>query len=226
MTGTQHTFIAGLSATTSIQYAVWTSKGMRYEDLYLTQSMLDSSCGLICVLQAAMLLCHLPRARVEALTTTKREPLRRFWQLARETYFEGTTETEIEALVDAFAPALNCAIVTSNSVKRIGLLVAKAVRSGHAPMVRFESKQWCHWALITGIESVGSESMPRAFLMLDPSAAQPRGSFYNARLDLQAKAELSKRATTPHNLGLKYGTSEAWAVRLNGLVVIKRGQSP
>ena len=226
MKGLQHTFIAGLSATTSIQYVISKSKGIRHEDLYLTQSMLDSSCGLICVLQAAMVLCQLPRARVEALTTTKREPLRRFWQLARETYFEGTTETEIEALVDAFAPALNCVTVTSNSVKRIGLLVAKAVRSGHAPMVRFESKQWCHFAFVTGIETFGSKSVPRAFLMLDPSAAQPRGSFYNARIELQAKAGLSIRARTPHNLGLTYSTGEAWVVRLNGAVVIKRGQSP
>lgn len=226
MAGTQHTFIAGLSATTSIQYAVWTSKGMRNEDLYLTQSMLDSSCGLICVLQAAMLLCQLPRARVEALTTTKHQALRRLWQVARETYFEGTTELEIEAYVKAFSPTLACTTFTSHSAKRIGLLVAKAVRFGQAPMVRFESMQWCHWAFVTGIETFGSESVPRAFLMLDPSAAQPRGSFYNARLDLRAKAGLSKRARTPHNLGLTYSTGEAWAVRINGLVVIKRGRSP
>ena len=226
MKGFQHTFIAGLSATTSIQYAVRTPKGIRYEELYVTQSMLDGSCGLICVLQAVMLLCQLPRARIEALTTTRREPLRRLWQVARETYFEGTTEPEIEAYVEAFSPTLTCTTVTSHSAKRIGLLVAKAVRSGQAPMVRFESMQWCHWAFVTGIETFGSESVPRAFLMLDPSAAQPRGSFYNARLELQAKAGLSKRARTPHNLVLTYSTGEAWAVRLNGLVVIKRGQSP
>lgn len=222
----QHTFIAGLSANTSIQYAIETPKGMRHEDLYLTQSMLDSSCGLICVLQAAMLLYQLPRARVEALTTTKHQALRRLWQVARETYFEGTTEPEIEAYVETFSPALTCTTVTSHSAKRIGLLVAKAVRSGQAPMVRFESTQWCHWAFVTGIETFGSESVPRAFLLLDPSAAQPRGSFYNARLEIQAKAGLSKRARTQHNLGLTYSTGEAWAVRLNGLVVIKRGQSP
>ena len=226
MRGLQHTFIAGLSAITGIHYAIQTPKGISHEDLYFTQSMLDSSCGLICVLQAAMLLYQLPRARVEALTTTKREPLRRLWAVARETYFEGTTEPEIEAYVKAFSPTLTCTTVTSHSANRIGLLVAKAVRSGQAPMVRFESMQWCHWAFVTGIETFGSESVPRAFLMLDPSAAQPRGSFYNARLELQVKAGLSKRARTPHNLGLTYSTGEAWPVRLNGLVVIKRGQSP
>ena len=226
MKGLQHTFIAGLSATTSIQYAIQTSKGIRHEDLYLTQSMLDSSCGLICVLQAAMLLCQLPRARVEALTTTRREPLRRFWQVARETYFEGTTEPEIEAYVKALSPALTCNTVTSHSAKRIGLLAAKAVRLGHAPMVRFESKQWCHWAFVVGISTMGRESAPRALLMLDPSAAPPRGTCYNACLELQVKAGLTKRARTPHNLSLTYSTGEACAVRLNGLVVIKRVQSP
>ena len=226
MKGLQHTFIAGLSSTTSIQYAIQTPKGIRHEDLYLTQSMLDSSCGLICVLQAAMLLCQLPRARVEALTTTRREPLRRFWQVARETYFEGTTEPEIEACVEAFSPALTCTTVTSHSAKRIGLLVAKTVCAGHAPMVRFESKQWCHWAFVTGIESMGNESMPQALLLLDPSAPQPKGSFFNARLELQVKARLSLRTKTPHNLGLTYSAGGDWAVRLNGAVVIKRGQSP
>lgn len=226
MRGLQQTFIAGLAASHSIQYAVRTSKGIRHEDLYLTQSMLDSSCGLICVLQAAMLLCQLPRTRVEALTTTRREPFRRLWTVALETYFEGTTEPEIETYVNVFSPTLACTTVTSHSAKRIGLLVAKAVRAGHAPMVRFESKFWCHWAFVTGIETLGGESMPRAFLMLDPSAAEPKGSFYNARLELQGQAKLSIRARTPHNLGLTYSTGEAWAVRLNGLVVIKRGQSP
>ena len=226
MKGLQHTFIAGLSATTGIQYAIQTPKGTRHDELYFTQSMLDSSCGLICVLQAAMLLCRLPRSRVEALTTARRDPLRRLWAVARETYFEGTTEPDIQGYVEAFAPALTCTTVTSHSAKRIGLLVAKAVRSGHAPMVRFESKQWCHWAFVTGVETVGHESVPRALLMLDPSAPQPKGSFYNARLELQVKAGLSLRVRTPHNLGLTYSTGEAWAVRLNGAVVIKRGQSP
>ena len=226
MSGLRHTFIAGLAASTGIQYAVRTSKEIRHEDLYLTQSMLDSSCGLICVLQAAMLLCQLPRAKVEALTTTGHKPLRRLWAVARETYFEGTSEPEIEAYVDAFSPALTCTTVTSHSAKRIGLVVTKAVRSGHAPMVRFESKQWCHWAFVTGVETLGGESMPRAFLLLDPSASQPRGTFYNARLELQVKAGLTIGARTPHNLALTYSTGEAWAVRLNGLVVIKRGLSP
>ena len=226
MRGLQHTFISGLTANTNIKYAIQTSKGMRHDDLYLTQSMLDSSCGLICVLQAAMLLYQLPRARVEALTTTKHQALRRLWQVARETYFEGTTEPEIDAYVKAFSPTLTCTTFTSHSAKRIGLLVAKAVRSGYAPMVRFESKQWCHWAFVVGISTVGSESSPRALLMLDPSAAPPRGTFYNACLELQVKAGLSKRARTPHNLVLTYNTGEAWAVRLNGAVVIKRGQSP
>lgn len=226
MKGFQHTFIAGLSATTSIQYAVRTPKGIRYEELYFTQSMLDGSCGLICVLQAAMVLCQLPRARIEALTTTRREPLRRLWQVARETYFAGTTEPEIQAYVKAFSPALTCTAVTSHSVKLIGVLVAKAVRSGHAPMVRFENKQWCHWAFVIGVETMGSESVPRALLMLDPSATQPKGSFFNARLELQVKAGLSLRVRPPYKLGLTYCTGEAWAVRLNGAVVIKRGQSP
>lgn len=226
MPGIQHIFIAGLVASTSVQYAVYTSKGTRYEDFYLTQSMLDSSCGLICVLQAAMVLCQLPRTRVIGLTTAKRNPLRGLWRLARETYFEGTTEPEIKAYVDAFSPTLTCNTVTSHSAKRLGLLVAKAVRAGHVPMVRFENPVWCHWALVTGVEITPGRSLPNALLLLDPSAQRPLGNFHNARLELQISAKGPKRAKPPHTLPFRFATGEAWTVRLNGLVIVKRGQSP
>ena len=55
-----------------------------------------------------LLLCELPRAQVAAIATAKREPLRGLWRLAREAYFEGTTELEIKAYVDAFSPTLTC----------------------------------------------------------------------------------------------------------------------
>ncbi len=226
MSGLQHIFIVGVTAATDIQYAARTSKGLRNEDLYLPQSLADRSCGLLCVLQAAMLLCELPRMQVAAIATAKREPLRGLWRLAREAYFEGTTEREIKAYVDAFSPALTCTTVTSQSAKRLGPMVAKAVRAGHVPMVRFDSQHWCHWALVVGVESMAGESLPRTLLLLDPSTSQPWGSFYNARLELQAKAEASVRAKRPYTLPYRFVTGEAWAVRLNGLVIVKRGQSP
>lgn len=226
MFGLQHLFIAGVVAATDIQYSVRTSKGQRYQDLYLPQSLADRSCGLLCVLQAAMLLCELPRTQVATIAKAKREPMRGLWRLAREAYFEGTTESEIEAYVNAFSPALTCTTVTSQSVKRLGPLVAKAVRAGHVPMVRFDSHHWCHYALISGIEVMPGESLPRALLLLDASASQPWGSFYNARLELQPKAGSSVRAKRPYTLPYRFVTGEAWAVRLNGLVIVKRGQSP
>ena len=226
MGGLQHLFITGVIAATDIQYAARTSKGLRHEGLYLPQSLADRSCGLLCVLQAAMLLCELPRTQVAAITTAKREPLRVLWRLAREAYFEGTTESEIEAYVNAFSPALTCTTVTSQSAKRLGPLIAKAIRAGHVPMVRFDSQHWCHWALVVGTEVMAGQSLPRALLLLDPSASQPWGSFYNARLELQAKAGASVRAKRPYTLPYRFVTGEAWAVRLNGLVIVKRGQAP
>ena len=226
MGGLQHIFIAGVTAGANIQYEVRSSKGIRYEDLYLTQSTLDSSCGLICVLQAAMVLCQIPRSQVIGLTTSKRDPLRGLWRLARETYFEGTTEPEIKAYVDAFSPTLSHTTITSHSAKRLGLLVTKAVRAGHIPMVRFENTVWCHWALVTGVEVTAGQSLPRALLLLDPSAPRPLGSFYNARLELQVDALATKRAKPPHTLPFRFMTGEAWTACLNGLVIIKRGQSP
>ena len=226
MGGLQHLFVTGVIATTDIQYSARTSKGLRHQDLYLPQSLADRSCGLLCVLQSAMLLCELPRTQVASIATAKREPLRGLWRLAREAYFEGTTEAEIEAYVNAFSPALTCTTVTSQSAKRLGPLVAKAVRAGHVPMVRFDSPHWCHWATISGVEVMAGESLPRALLLLDPSASQPWGSFYNARLELQTKAGSSVRAKRPYTLPYRFVTGEARAVRLNGLVIVKRGQSP
>lgn len=226
MGGLQHLFITGVIAATDVQYVARTSKGSRYEGLYLPQSLADRSCGLLCVLQAAMLLCELPRSQVASVATSKREPLRGLWRLAREAYFEGTTESEIEAYVNAFSPALTCTTVTSQSARRLGPLVAKAIRAGHVPMVRFDSQQWCHWALISGLEVMAGESLPRALLLLDPSASQPWGSFYNARLELQTKASSPVRAKQPYTLPYRFVTGEAWAVQLNGLVIVKRGQAP
>ena len=226
MGGLQHFFIAGVIAATDIQYSTRTPKGLRYEGLYLPQSLADRSCGLLCVLQAAMLLCELPRTQVATITTAKREPLRGLWRLAREAYFEGTTEAELEAYVNAFSPALTCTTVTSQSAKRLGPLAAKAIRAGHVPMVRFDSQHWCHWALVVGTEVMTGEALPRALLLLDPSASQPWGSFYNARLELQTKAGASVRAKRPYTLPYRFVTGEAWAVRLNGLVIVKRGQAP
>ena len=226
MGGLQHLFITGVIAATDIQYVARASKGRRYEGLYLPQSLADRSCGLLCVLQAAMLLCELPRTQVAAITTAKREPLRGLWRLAREAYFEGTTEAELEAYVNAFSPTLTCTTVNSQSAKRLGPMIAKAIRAGHVPMVRFDSQHWCHWALITGIEVMAGESLPRALLLLDPSASQPWGSFYNTRLELQTKGGASVRAKRPYTLPYRFVTGEAWGVRLNGLVIVKRGQSP
>ena len=173
-----------------------------------------------------MVLCQIPRAQVIALTSAKRDPLRGLWRLARETYFEGTTEPEIKAYVDTFSPTLSCTTLTSNSAKRLGLLVTKAVHSGHVPMVRFENAVWCHWALVTGVEVTAGQALPHALLMLDPSAPRPLGSFYNARLELQANASAAKRVKPPHTLPFVFVTGEAWTVRLNGLVIVRRGQSP
>ena len=226
MAGLQHIFVAGVRAETDVQYAASVPRGTRYEDLHLPQSMLDSSCGLMCVLQAAMVLLGLPRDRVEGLATAKRGPLCSLWALARESYFEGTDEGEVARYVAAFAPALTCDTVTSSSASRIGTAITKAVRAGHVPMVRFDSRTWSHWATVIGYEAMAGEPVPRALLLLDPGASQPWGGFYNARLELHSKAGTSVRASRAYTRPYRFVTGEAWAVRLTGLVIVKRGQSP
>ena len=224
--GLNHYFVSGVHAETEVRYAVSGQTRSRFDDLHCAQAMTDSSCGLMCVLTAAMVLCGIPRSQVENIASAKRGPLRDLWTLARESYFEGADEREIARWVDAFSPALTSEIETRRSARHIGNGAAAAVQAGHVPIVRFDSRTFSHFAPVIGIESMPGEPLPRALLLLDPAASRPWGSFYNARLELQTKALSSVRASRTFTRPYRFVTGEAWAVKLTGMVIVKRSQPP
>lgn len=224
MGGVQHHFLAGTRSDTDVQYAVPTATGVRYQDLHIPQSALDGSCGLVCVLVAVMVLLGIPRARIEGIAQTKREPLRTLWQLGRETYFAGTEEPDIQRFIATF-PNLTCDTVTTRSTKRIGSAAATAVGDNQVPMVRFTTRNWSHWAIVIGVEIMPGERVPRALLLLDPSAPRPWCSQFNARLELRAKPK-SGRFSPPYVLPYRYSDGDLHAAHLQGLVVVQRSQPP
>ena len=225
MGGLHHEYVEGVQAMTDVKYSVMGRADDRLDDLHCSQAFMDGACGLMCVLQAALVLTGMPRTRIAKLPAVRAGPLLRLWTVAREVYFEGTVEADIVEMVEAFGPVLQAEPLVSTSVRRIGAAVTKAIRAGHVPMVRFESRVWCHWATVIGIETLAGETTPRALLTLDPSASPPWGAFYNARLELKAKAT-GLRSDRVFSRPYRFITGEAWAVRLLGMVVIKRAQPP
>jgi hypothetical protein len=224
MPGIQHHFVHGVRADTDVQYAVTVSGTAKYQDLFIPQSSIDAACGLHSVLVAKMILSGIPRFRIDKISTATRDPLRALWLQARETYFEGTEEHDIERYVSAL-PGLTCDTVTSMSARRIGSSAAKAVANGGVPMIRFRSRNWSHWATVIGVEVIPGEAGPRALLMLDSSAPRPWGSFFNTRLQLQAQTSTG-RFCKPFVLPYRYCDGDLHAVHLQSVVVIQRDQPP
>ncbi|HQS65451.1 MAG TPA: hypothetical protein PKV65_19100, partial [Acidovorax defluvii] len=100
----QHRFVSGVRANTNVEYAIQGKRRLRWGDLHITQSELDGACGIVVVAQAAMLLAGIRRDDVEEMSSAKGGPLNALWALAKKTYFEGTTDRQIEAFVESFKP--------------------------------------------------------------------------------------------------------------------------
>lgn len=74
MRGPQQHFITGIRAEKEVQYRIDAPSGTRWDNLHLQQSRLDSSCGLLSFLQAAMVLCQFSRVQIERLTVRPKHP--------------------------------------------------------------------------------------------------------------------------------------------------------
>lgn len=227
MTAIQHRFMAGIRADTDVQYAVQGSRRLRWNDLHIQQSELDGSCGIVAVLQAAMVLLGVKRKDVEEIASVKSGPLHALWTLAKRDYFKGTSEQEIEKLVGVFAPHLRSKTVLGSNTRLIANEIALAIESNHIPILGLHSSTWRHWTLVIGIEQQTSKSRPLALLCLDASDSRPPwGVFYNARCALQASEFDKSRKAKRYALRYSNTDGEVHLLRLHGLVVVKRGQAP
>lgn len=224
MRGPQQHFITGIRAEKEVQYRIDAPSGTRWDNLHLQQSRLDSSCGLLSFLQAAMVLCQFSRVQIERLTSTSRQPLRRLWLLAKDQYFEGTDHREIAAYAEALAPMLSCTTIPRIGKATLGEVVREAIDAGGIPMLRFDSASWSHWATVIGYDLVDGEVA--ALLTLDPSGSAPSSYFANCRLSLSASAKGSLRSSPPYTLPYRFLDGKAWAVKPRGLVILQRAQAP
>lgn len=220
----QHKFVAGVRADTNVEYAIQGKRRIRWGDLHIQQSELDGACGIVCTVQSAMILAGIRREDAEEMSSAKAGPLHALWALAKSTYFEGTTDRQIEAFVGAFKPQLKSKVSTNRSTKDLSREISDAIDAGHVPILAVESRGWNHWVTVIGCES--RKDKPLALLCLDASAGRPPwGIFYNARCALQP-SEYGKNRK-PKKYSLRYSSADGGLhrVRLHGLVIVTRGLS-
>ncbi|WP_342617557.1 hypothetical protein [Rhodoferax sp. GW822-FHT02A01] len=223
-----HKYVACIRAETDVQYAMRGRRRTRYDDFHIQQSELDGACGLVTVLQCAMALGGIRRKEVEEIASAKSGPLRALWTLARRDYFTGTTEQELERMVAVFSPMLTCKVVKSSRRDTLGREIVRAIDAGHIPILGLHSRTFRHWTLIVGYERYANKTRPLALLSLDASDSRPHwGVFYNARCAMTPSAFAGK-SRKPKKYCLRYASTdgETHLVRLQGLVIVKRGQPP
>lgn len=222
----QHRFVAGVRADTNVEYAIQGKRRLRFDDLHIQQSELDGACGIVCTVQSAMILAGIRRNDAEEMSSAKTGPLHALWVLAKSTYFEGTTDRQIEAFVGAFKPQLKSKVSTNRSTKDLSQEIADAIDAGHVPILAVESRSWNHWTLVIGYERESGKSKPLALLCLDASnSCPPWGVLYNARCALQPSAYGKNRK--PKKYSLRYSSADGGLhhVRLHGLVIVTQGLS-
>ena len=110
----------------------------------------------------------------------------------------------------------------STDAQEIGDAALGALRAGHLCMVQFESKQSCRWATVIGVERDRASDDTRALLLLDSGASEPWACAHNVRIELQAVAGSSVRASEGFTLNCRDLWGGACAVRLLGLIVLRR----
>ena len=221
-----HKFVEGLRADTNVEYAIQGKRRLRWDDLHIQQSELDGACGIVCVVQAAMILAGIRRDDAEEMSSAKTGPLHSLWKLASSTYFKGTTDRQVEDFVGAFKPQLKCRTSTKRSTKDLAQEIADAIDAGHVPILAVESGSWRHWTLAIGVERESGKKKPLALLCLDASDSRPPwGVFYNARCALQPSEYGKNRKPKKYNLRYSSADGGLHRVRLHGLVVVTRGLS-
>ena len=169
----------------------------RLDELHLSQATIDGSCGLIAVLQAAMLLAGISRAQILALTTTRQLMLRRFWKSASASYFHGATAMQLVGHVGAFEPKLRGRAIRLRRLAHAGMLVQTLLDAGTVPIAGFSGVGFSHWSLVIGLERDARGAFT-AILLLDPSVPPPTLALFNARLDLgERRARYAKFGEEP-----------------------------
>ncbi len=225
MGGITYRFVAGIRAQTDVQYRLAGTTD-NWAPLHIRQSQLDGACGLHSLGMALLVLTGMPRSRIEGMARTSRGPLHGLWKLAHDGVFTGVEPKDLVRYLQPFAPALTAEVITTSSVKRIGRAVEAAVESGAIPVLRIDSRTWSHFCCAVGFERGQKCTAPSALMTIDSAHSAPWIVPWNGRLDLSGSGGRSVRISKSYPLTYRYIGGEAWAVRLRGLVIVRRTDKP
>jgi len=207
----EHLFAAGVRFDTEVQYLVRNAGRRKYEKLPVRQLSSARACTLASVLQCVAILLQMPLKQA-----TQR--LRRVIPTAGGTMDRDSLLLGIRALDEA----VTAESFHSTDAQEIGDAALSALRAGHLCLVQFESQQFCRWATVIGVERDRPSGDARALLLLDSGASEPWACAHSVRIELQAVAGKSVRASEGFTLNCRDLWGGACAVRLLGLIVLKR----
>ncbi|MCY1231637.1 hypothetical protein D9M72_440940 [compost metagenome] len=211
----EHLFAKGIRFDTEVQYLAQDASGadgLVYENLPIRKSASASTCALTSVAQCLAILGRLSRPQMKDAKRLARKALR------------GVGDDSILGAIDTagFPIAAELHASDSGQASRLGAIALEALRANHACLVHFESAAANRWATVIGVEWERATGEPRALLLLDASASEPWACAHNVRIELQAQAGRSVRASPGFTLNCRHLTGEACAVRLRSLIVLRR----
>ena len=211
----EHLFVRGIRFDTEVQYLAQdakNAKGLVYENLPIRKSASARTCALTSVIQCLAVLMQ--------FTPQQMKDAKRLAQKA----LHGTGDDNILRAIDTagFPIAAELLVPDPGQVGHLGTTALEALRTGHACLVHFESAAANRWATVIGVEWDRATGEPRALLLLDASASEPWACAHNVRIELQAEASRSVRASPGFTLNCRHLTGEACAVRLRSLIVLRR----
>lgn len=214
----EHLFVRGIRFDTEVQYLAQeakNAKGLVYENLPICKSASAETCALASVIQCLAVLMQFTRQQTRDAKRLARKAL------------QGTGDDSVLRCIDAVGLPIVAELHASDfgQVGQLGTTALEALRTGRACLVHFESAAANRWATVIGVEWDRATGEPRALLLLDASASEPWACAHNVRIELQAEAGRSVRASPGFMLNCRHLTGEACAVRLRSLVVLRRETS-
>jgi hypothetical protein len=167
-----------------IDFVPCAARGERLVPVHCRQDQWSSACGPHCAAMAMALLGEIHD--VTELSNRRNGVAARLWNCAQITYFEGTTVTQLAAMVDSLETGRPIAYCKSGHQNCLAFALSH-LAAGHTVIVSWKSRTGRdhHWTLVSGCEGVqvGRTFTPQTLLCLDPGIEEPTMSLFNARLE-------------------------------------------
>jgi len=207
----EHLFAAGIRFDTEIQYHVRNAGKRKYEKLPVRKSTLARACTLTSVLQCVAILLQMPLKQAA-------QRLRHVIPTAGES-IDGDS---LLRGICAFDEAIIAEPLPSTDAQNIGAATLVALSAGHLCLLQLESSRFRRWATVIGVELDRTRGDARVLLLLDSGTSEPWACAHNVRIELQTAEGQAVHATSKYTLTCRDLWGGASAVRLHGLIVLKR----